>query len=150
MVFKKSKTFNEFKGKNIRNKFIVHPPPREPKGKNSSKIISVKSNKPRMVKIGSLIKEKFGPSLNVVIIIVRDIAIIKNSGRGRVFTPVFFGKHSINVNIVKNYFLGNRSLAINGCLLQNIGVICNVFFLDVQESNRNYGENKRGLNHLGI
>ena len=132
MVLKESKTFNEFKGKNIRNKSKMHLPPGEPEGKNSSKI-SVKSNKPIMVKIGSLTEEKFGPSLNVVIIIVRNIAIIKNSGRGRVITPIFFGKHFVNVNIMKNYFLGNRILAINGFemnrfgLLQNIGVICNVF-----------------------
>ena len=129
MVLKESKTFNEFKGKNIKNKSKMHLPPGEPEGKNFSKI----SVKPRMVKIGSLIEEKFGPSLNVVIIIVRNIAIIKNSGRGRVITPIFFGKHFVNINIVKNYFLGNKSLAINWFemngfgLLQNIGVICNVF-----------------------
>ena len=132
MVLKESKTFNEFKGKNIKNKSKMHPPPGKPEGKNSSKI-SVKSNKSRMVKIGSLIEEKFRPSLNVVIIIVRNIAIIKNSGRRRVITPIFFEKHFVNINIVKNYFLGNKSLAINGFemngfgLLQNIGVICNVF-----------------------
>ena len=162
MVFKESKAFNEFKRKNIRNKSKMHPPLRELEVKNSSKIISVKSNKPRMVKIGSLINKKFGPSFIVVIIIVRNITIIKNSGRGRVITPIFFRKHFVNVNIVKNYFLGNRSLAINGFemnrfgLLQNIGVICKVFLGmfrimgKIKESNGNYGENKKGLICWGI
>ena len=133
MVLKESKAFNEFKRKNIRNKSKMHPPPGEPEGKDSSKIISVKSNKPRMVKIGSLVKEKFGPSLNVIIIIVRNITIIKNSGRGRVITPIFFEKYSVNVNIVENYFLGNISLTVNWFemkrfgLLQNIGIIYKVF-----------------------
>jgi hypothetical protein len=31
MVLKKSETFNKFKGKNIRDKFEMHPPPRKPK-----------------------------------------------------------------------------------------------------------------------
>ena len=50
MVLKESKAFNEFKRKNIRHKSKMYPPPGEPEGKNSSKIISVKSTKPRMVK----------------------------------------------------------------------------------------------------
>jgi hypothetical protein len=95
MVLKKSETFNKFKGKDIKDKTKMHPPPRKPKGKNSSKIVSVKSNKPGMVKIGSLVEEKFGPSINVIIIIVRRITIIKNFGRGRVITPIFFRKYFV-------------------------------------------------------
>jgi hypothetical protein len=30
MVLKKSETFNKFKGKNIRDKSEMHPPPRKP------------------------------------------------------------------------------------------------------------------------
>jgi hypothetical protein len=48
----------------------MHPPSGKPKGKKFYGIFSVKSNKPRMVTIGSLIKEKFRPSINVIIIIV--------------------------------------------------------------------------------
>jgi hypothetical protein len=133
MVLKKSETFNKFKGNYIRDKTKMHPPPRKPKGKNSSKIVSIIRNKPGMVKIGSLVEEKFGPSINVIIIIVRRITIIKNSGRGRVITPIFLRKYFVNISIMENYFLGNRSLAINWFemkrfgLLQNIGIISKVF-----------------------
>jgi hypothetical protein len=102
MVFKKSKTFNKFKGEDIRDKTKMHPPPRKPKGKNSSEIFSFKSNKPGMVKIGSLLKEKFRSSINVIIIIVRRV-IIKNSRGGRVITPIFFRKYFVNISIVENY-----------------------------------------------
>jgi hypothetical protein len=93
----------------------------------------VKSNKPGMVKIGSLVKEKFGPSINIIIITLRNFTRTKNSGRGRVIFPIFFRNYSININIVKNYFSGNRSLAINWLemegfgLCQNIGIIGKVF-----------------------
>jgi hypothetical protein len=52
-------------GGDIKDKTKVHPPPGKPKGKNSSKIVSIKSNKPGMVKIRSLVKEKSGPSINI-------------------------------------------------------------------------------------
>jgi hypothetical protein len=113
MALKKSETFNKFKGEDIRDKTKMHPPPRKPKGKNFSKIVSIKSNKLGMVKIGSLVKEKSGSSINVIIIIVRSITIINNSRRGRMITPIFLRKYPININIVENYFLGRRSLAIN-------------------------------------
>jgi hypothetical protein len=60
MVLKKSETLNKFKGKNIMDKSKMHPPLRKSDGKNPFEIVSVKSNKPDMVKIGSLVKEKFG------------------------------------------------------------------------------------------
>ena len=66
MVLKKSETFNKFKEKNIRDKSKMHLPPRKLEGKNPSKIVLVKSNKPGIVKIGSLVKEKFGPSINII------------------------------------------------------------------------------------
>jgi hypothetical protein len=113
MVLKKSETFNKFKEKNIRDKSEMHPPSRKPEGKNPSEIILVKSNIPGMVKIGCLVKEKFGPSINIIIITVRDFTRMKNSNRGRVISPIFVRKYFININIVKNYFSGNRSLAIN-------------------------------------
>jgi hypothetical protein len=100
LILKKSETFNKFKGEDIRDKTKMHPPPRKPKGKNSSKIVSVKSNKPGMVKIGSLVKEKSGPSINVIIIIVRSITVIKNSRRRRMITPIFFRKYLVNICIV--------------------------------------------------
>jgi hypothetical protein len=90
----------------------MHPPPTKPKEKNSSEIVSVKSNQPGMVTIRSLVKEKFGPSINIIIIIIRRI-IIKNFRRGRMITPIFFRKYSVNIGIVENYFFGRRSLAIN-------------------------------------
>jgi hypothetical protein len=68
MVLKKSETFNKFKGKNIKDKSEMHPPPRKPEGKNPSEIILIKSKKPGMVKIGSLVKEKFGLGINIIII----------------------------------------------------------------------------------
>ena len=86
-----------------------------------------------MVKIRSLAKEKFGPSINIIIITVRNFTRMKNSGRGRVISPIFFRNYSININIVKNYFLGNRNLALNWLemdgfgLCQNIGTIGKVF-----------------------
>jgi hypothetical protein len=104
----------------------MHPPPRKSKRKNSSKIVSVKSNKPGMVKIRSLVKEKFGPSINVIIIIVRRITIIKDSGRGWVITPIFFRKYLVNICIVENYFLGNRSLAINWFEMKKFGLFQNI------------------------
>jgi hypothetical protein len=115
MVLKKSETFNKFKGGgggDIKDKTKMHPPLAKPKGKNSSEIISIKSNKPGMVTIRSLVKKKFGPSINVIIIIVRSF-IIKNFRRGWMITPIFFRKYSVNIGIVENYFLGRRSLAIN-------------------------------------
>jgi hypothetical protein len=86
-----------------------------------------------MVKIGSLVKEKFEPGINIIIIIVRNFTRTKNSGRGRVISPILFRNYSININIVKNYFLGNKSLAKNLLemdgfgLCQNIGIIGKVF-----------------------
>jgi hypothetical protein len=122
MVLKKSEIFNKFKGKNIRDKSEMYPPPRKPEGKNPSEIVSVKSNKPGMVKIGSLVKEKFGPSIYIIIIIVRNFTRTKNSRKGRVISPIFFRNYSININIVKNYFLGNRSLAINWLEMDGFGL----------------------------
>jgi hypothetical protein len=112
MVIKKSETFNKFKGEDIKDKTKMHPPPTKPKGKNFSEIVSVKSNKPGMVKIRSLVKEKFELSINVIIIIVRSI-VIKNFRRGQMITPIFFRKYSVNIGIVENYFFGRRSLSIN-------------------------------------
>jgi hypothetical protein len=80
MVLKKSETFNKFKGKNIMDKSKMHPPLRKPEGKNPFEIVSVKSNKPDMVKIGSLVKEKFGLSINIIIITVKNFTRTKNSG----------------------------------------------------------------------
>jgi hypothetical protein len=99
MVLKKSETFNKFKGKNIRDKSEMHLPPRKPEGKNPSKIILVKCNKPKMVKIGSSVKEKFGPSINIIIITVRDFTRMKNSERGRVISPIFFRKTLLAITI---------------------------------------------------
>jgi hypothetical protein len=133
MVLKKSKTFNKLKGKNIRDKSEMHPPPRKPEGKNPYEIVSVKSNKSGMVKTGNLVEKKFGPSINIIIITVRNFTRMKNSGRGRVISLIFFRNFSIKINILKNYFLGNRSLSINWLemdgfgLCQNIGIIGKVF-----------------------
>jgi hypothetical protein len=86
-----------------------------------------------MVKIGNLVEKKFGPSINIIIITVRNFTRTKNSGRGRVISPIVFRNYSISINIVKNYFLGNISLAINWLemdgfgLCQNIGIIGKVF-----------------------
>jgi hypothetical protein len=101
MILKKRKTINKLKGKNIRDQTKMHPPSGKPKGKKSYGIFSVKSNKPRMITIGSLIKEKFGPSINVIIIVVGRIAT-KNFGNRRVITPIFFRENIINVSMVKN------------------------------------------------
>jgi hypothetical protein len=68
----------------------VHPPPRKPKRENSTKIIAIEINKSRMVKLGSLVKETFGPSFNIIIITVRNIKITKNSGRRMMISPIFF------------------------------------------------------------
>jgi hypothetical protein len=59
----------------------VHPPPGKPEGKNSTKIIVIKINKPGIIKFGSLVKEKSGPSFNIIIVTVRNIKITKNLGR---------------------------------------------------------------------
>jgi hypothetical protein len=92
IILKNIESFNKFKGKNFRDKSKVHPPPGKPEGKNSSKIISVKINKPGMVKIGSLVEKKYGPSFNIVIITIRNITITKNSGRTRMVSPTLFQK----------------------------------------------------------
>ena len=68
----------------------MHPPPGKPEGKNSSEVITVKINKPRMIKIKSLVNEKDGPSFNRVIITIRNITIIKNSERRRMVSLIFF------------------------------------------------------------
>jgi hypothetical protein len=112
IILKNIETFRKFKGENFRDKSKVLPPLGKPKGKNSSKIILVKINKPRMVKMGSLVEEKSGPSFNIVIITIRNITIMKNSGRGRMVSPFFFRNHSVKINIVVKYFLWNRNLAI--------------------------------------
>jgi hypothetical protein len=112
IILKNIEAFNKFKGENLRDKSKVHPPPGKPEGKNSFEIISIKINKPGMVKIGSLVGEKSRPSFSIVIITIWNITIMKNSGR-RMVSPIFFRNHSVKINTVVKYFLWNRSLAIN-------------------------------------
>jgi hypothetical protein len=83
----------------------MHPPPEKPEGKNSTKIITIKINEPRMVKLGSLGEEKFGQSFNIIIIIVRNIKITKNYERRRMTSPIFFRNYFVKINTVEKYSL---------------------------------------------
>ena len=78
MNLESAKSFNEFKGEDIQNKVKMHPPPREPERKNTSKIF-IKIDESRVVKLRSLKKHKFKLGLNVIIIAIGNIEPIKNS-----------------------------------------------------------------------
>jgi hypothetical protein len=105
MSLKNVKGFKKFEGENLWDKTKVHPPLGKPEGKNSAKIIAIKINKPRMVKLGSLVKENFGPSLNIIIITIRNIKITKNSGRRRMISPIFFKNYFVKINSMEKYSL---------------------------------------------
>jgi hypothetical protein len=108
MSLKNVESFNKFERENLWDKAKVHPPPGKLEGKNSTKIIVIKINKQGMVKFGSLVKEKFGPRVNIIIMTVRNIKITKNSGRGRMISPIFFRNYSVKINTVEKVFSGKQ------------------------------------------
>ena len=155
IILKNIEAFNKFKRENFRDKSKMLPPPRKLEGKNSSKIISVKINKPEIVKIGSLVEKKSRPSFNIVIITKRNITITKNSVRGRI-SPFFFRNHSIKINIVVKYLLWNRSSAIKCFEVkgfnvdQNISIKGKIFLRMFRNPIEIQGEIKKWLIHWGI
>jgi hypothetical protein len=104
----------------------MHPPLGKLERKNSTKIIAIEINEPRMVKLVSLVEEKFGPSFNVIIITVRNIKITKNSGRRRMISQIFFKNYFVKINTVEKYPLRIGNLVINWFKMDRLGLNQNI------------------------